>query len=466
MEKAHPVEPPGSAQRVVYLNVKQLAGGKGGGCHGQAAVAPCSNSGSAGGADAWVDAMQLYRFPLALAVVMVHSGYLVLAQAAAAESAAHAGGPGLWIVRFLTLISLPATSSFLVFAGFLFFREGPVSLAEYQRKLRCRFYTLLVPYLAWNFIAVLLLCAPPAGKYFLLGPKDVTFSPLNLEALGRWFAGWPIYPADAPLWFVRDLLFLVVVAPLFAMIPNWARRLCLATLFCYWLRGPWEIVPGGIPRAFSVFFFSVGAWMGINRTRIEPGRVTDSVMIAAALVLVIAGALGASLGSLDTHRSTVAILMEKIIRVSGTVLVVCATARTALAGSSPAFLLRFSRVSFFLFACHFCVLTCISVLFKHLPPDALGLGRGLFLLVVVSAAATAVSLAGYSLLGRYAPSLRLLLDGWRSARALGSARPARRATASLAGVTGATGSASGFARAGILRNVAVRQNLVARGDAP
>ncbi len=370
----------------------------------------------AGSADAWLKALQLYRFPLALAVVAVHCGEFVLQQAAARSSAGAGGGLGLWIVAFLTLVSRLATPSFLVIAGFLFFRNGPMSIDQYRHKVRSRFTTLVVPFLVWNLFAILLFCAPGAGKFYFLHTSIAENEAVGLRSLTTWLVGWPVYPANAPLWFVRDLVLLVLLAPLFNLVPKRALGPGILLVGLYWMLGPVNLIPGGIPRSFSVLFFAVGAWMGLNNIRLKSGPATNRLMLAAAVVFALSAALGATLGTQGLRSPRVEALLENLARVSGVLLVLCNAAKTPLANRFSDLLRRLSPASFFLFAMHFCVLFCLLRAMNYIPQAHIGTSYPFLMFGLLCGTVVGISLGCYFLLRRFAPGFLAVLDGNRSGR--------------------------------------------------
>jgi len=374
----------------------------------------------------WIDGIQTFRFPLALAVAGVHSCAYVLDRctATATGTACSGSGPEEWIIRFLMLICQVATSTFLLAAGFLFFRDGPVSWARYWGKLRARGSTLLVPYLVWNFIGLLVFSSPAAGKYFFLGEPPQPGEQLTLGSVGRAFLGWPLYPVNAPLWFVRDLILFVAVAPLFNFIPRRVLPWGLVALCAYWLIGPAGLVPGGIPRSFSLLFFAIGAWMGISRVSLKPTASTRSMLWLAAATLVISAAAGATFASTNPE---VKLLCDKIARVSGTLALVLAATLPRPDAPPWRVLRNLSPASFFLFASHFCVLFLISVAVGHALPRASHNTADLLLLGLVWSGTVTLSLAAYFLMRRYAPSLLSALDGKRSLRFAGRSPVAKAA---------------------------------------
>lgn len=380
----------------------------------------------------WIDSIQAFRFPLAVAVVGVHSCAYILDRctATASGTACSASGPEEWLIRFLMLICQVATSTFLLAAGFLFFRDGPVSWARYREKLRARCFTLLLPYLAWNFLALLVFSSPAVGKYFFLGQPPESAAALTVGSVAKAFLGWPLYPANAPLWFVRDLILFVAAAPLFNLIPRRLLPWGLVALCAYWLIGPAGFLPGGIPRSFSLLFFALGAWMGIRRVSLKPTPSTRPLLWLAAATLLISAALGATFAPTNPE---VQLLCDKIVRVSGTLALVLA-ATLPLPDAPPWRMFRsLSAASFFLFASHFCVLFLISVAVGHALPYASHNSADLLLLGLVWSGTVTFSLAAYFLMRRHAPSLLSALDGKRSLRFAGR-NPAGKAAAPAAGL--------------------------------
>jgi len=373
-----------------------------------------SHSGQASAIQNWINNIQLYRFPLALAVVAVHSGEFIVTSAKTALSAGDTG-LGLWLVDFVTLIARLATPSFLLIAGLIFCKDGKVSLDQFSRKVKSRCRTLLVPYLAWNFMAVLLLCAPSAFKYFFLPAESYTYSPLILSGLTKWMVGWPVYPADGPLWFVRDLLILIAMVPIVNFIPRRVQMIGLGALAIYWLVFPIDVIPGGAPRAFSVLFFMIGVMMGTNRGWLRAIERAKWLIYVAGATVICSAAAGAVCSVLGENYVGFKSVFEKVVRLSGASLIICAGARNEFPPWLSAQLSRLSHSAFFLFASHYLVFICVSPLFTKAAQGRFGQGHEVLLFFLMSSVVTAVSLACYFLLKRHAPALLGVLDGNRSA---------------------------------------------------
>ncbi len=95
-----------------------------------------------------------------------------------------------------------AVPLFAFAAGLFYFRSDNGSLTSYQKKLLQRVRTLLVPYLLIGLIATTCL--------YLV--KRIEGSPLDFS-WSNFFSTWLLHPPAEQLWFLRDLMVLVLFAP-------------------------------------------------------------------------------------------------------------------------------------------------------------------------------------------------------------------------------------------------------------
>ena len=143
-------------------------------------------------------------------------------------------------------------------------------------KMKRRVYTLLVPYLAYNLLS--------ATNGYVMSAVDPSFvvawdNPSALPFLGEFwnsttacvgmtnilgFSMQLYYPADIPLWFVRDLIVVVLCTPLLHWLLKRFGRYFVVLLGLVWFAVPYlHLRTLGFESAF--FFFSWGAYMSINR---------------------------------------------------------------------------------------------------------------------------------------------------------------------------------------------------------
>lgn len=187
------------------------------------------------------------------------------------------------ILRFLVIDILCriAVPSFFLFSGYYFFyKVDSFSIDIYKNKLRKRVRSLLIPYLIWNslqFVLSALLVAKQnlfngniqdsvVGVYNDLGGivgifwnGSVSSDRLNWLGLidGR------TAPADMPLWFLRDLIIMSIIAPViyYSIRKFKIGYLFLLFLLCVFKLWPW--IPG--LSIDALLYFSIGAYLSINK---------------------------------------------------------------------------------------------------------------------------------------------------------------------------------------------------------
>lgn len=200
------------------------------------------------------------RFPMIVGIVLLH---------AFLESIKGLGIPdngvpvyhslSFFISRVLVYVAVPL---FFFISGYLFFYRTTFSLAAYKKKLKTRVSTLLVPYFFWNVVVL-------AGHWAmnLLSPAQLTSGAYKLvhdyKLCDYLLCFWNIngaMPVNGVLWFIRDLMIMVVCAPLVYWGLRCFRWYMLVILGGIWMTGTtWEI-----PQMSAVFFFSLGSWFSIN----------------------------------------------------------------------------------------------------------------------------------------------------------------------------------------------------------
>lgn len=170
-------------------------------------------------------------------------------------------------ILFSKKISLIAVPGFFLISGYFFFYSiEKLSLSLYVSKLHRRIYTLLIPYILWNIIAFVLILLEQY-LYFLLKGESRFVG--NDCAVWRIFEGTtpPLYaPVNFPLWYVRDLLVLIILSPiiyLFIKKIGIFAMLLLAVLF-YFQNYTFEYVPY-LFTVNSLFFFSLGVYISLKK---------------------------------------------------------------------------------------------------------------------------------------------------------------------------------------------------------
>ena len=166
------------------------------------------------------------------------------------------------------LICKMFTLTFFFISGYLFFREHQLDRQLYAGKLRRRVSSLLVPYIIWNAIALLVMyvqsrwtngISSHIGDVADYGVKEVIYA--FFDCSQNWsFVGDIGKPANTPLWFLRDLMILSILSPLFYYLAKWKKWLAPFVLLAIYMS------PIHLPhlRNLSIFWFGLGVWAQLN----------------------------------------------------------------------------------------------------------------------------------------------------------------------------------------------------------
>lgn len=170
----------------------------------------------------------------------------------------------------------------------------------YVRKLRRRVRSLLVPYVLFCLLAVTGLVVNYAMQGHSLADSlhlylgngkwlhnfwDVHTTGTNTNILG---ITKPIsYPILIPLWFIRDLMVIVLMTPLIRWALLRLRVWWIAIMVVLSVTGIWIPLVGFSPS--SCLWFSIGAWFSLRGASMAAGfrRMRAPLLLAAVPLLMI-----------------------------------------------------------------------------------------------------------------------------------------------------------------------------------
>lgn len=227
------------------------------------------------------DSLNLLRFPLAVVVLTIHVfAYTDTIKIHGTEydlTAFPLFNAMFHIIQgFLKGQSVPI---YYFISGYVFFVGISLTKDVYRRKLQNRIKTLLVPFVVWNFLTLL----QTMFFYYFLPSwfPSLSQTPANYSLCACLNTFWDrshgifpaqiisanasIYPQDYPLWFVRDLMIVILSTPLIGYLLRHTRNYLLGLLGIAWFAlGYWEL--GHLNQLLTAFFFfSWGAYMSINK---------------------------------------------------------------------------------------------------------------------------------------------------------------------------------------------------------
>lgn len=171
---------------------------------------------------------------------------------------------------------------FFFFSGFLFyhkFEEEQYGQKWIGQKLQRRVKSLLIPHLLWNTLYILLIILISA----VCGWTGIA---LSNDLIGEVYKG-PLFwyvtgPVDFPLWYLRNLIVLSLLAPLFYYPVKrypWLSMIVLLFLYVLTFCGVrFFLLP-------SITFYGVGVWMSIRKDNLI--KICRRIKYPAAVLAIV-----------------------------------------------------------------------------------------------------------------------------------------------------------------------------------
>lgn len=218
------------------------------------------------------ESLDALRFPLAIIVVIVHvfSGNDIFGWKGSDYPIFE--NLNNFVTAFLKGISVPI---YFFISGYVFFitKNGSFSKEVYYEKIKNRVKTLFIPYIIWNGIAIILeliKLLPPFAN--LLGNTIESNITLKNLISAFWMyggqltsqsSGISVYPINHALWFIRDLMIVVVCSPLIHLCIRKTKLAGLFILSIIYIYAPYSTYMH-LPQLSTAFlFFSIGAYLSI-----------------------------------------------------------------------------------------------------------------------------------------------------------------------------------------------------------
>lgn len=358
------------------------------------------------------------RFPLMVGVVFIHFN---ISEGMELQSVVYGTDMPSWFVYMVNLLSdvLPSVGVplFFLMSGYLFFRSG-LTADAYKSKLKKRARTLLVPYLLWNTIAFLYVALRFLPCFDSLHSKTINIDWSIWRIVACYWNGrlspfadpdaiiepqhW-MSPIDPPMWYVRDLMIMMLLAPLFYFLIKKAGWYAVVFFGVAWyIIHPYPL--GHICYLLAAaFFFSWGACYAVRGidfvASMRSFRLAPWLFVPLAVVDMV------------TKDQAYSLYIHNIAIVLGIFTAVSLTATLLERGR-----LRVNKfladASFFLFALHMIFIADVGkVITKLMFVDSPWFMTALYFCVPIITITICLSL--YWLLRRYAPSLCALLTGGR-----------------------------------------------------
>lgn len=371
------------------------------------------------------EALKALRFPLAVMVVFIHSFCL---EDYEWPNWNHLLGMDINVAVQILLshvVSHIAVPTFYLISGYFFFyKVANFDYHTYMGKLKKKVRTLFIPYLLWNLLYILWIVMLKVGAFLVKGKllSNIIvyfeenhwlrmFWDCNVWGLNR--TNWlghvtsPSGPILVPLWFLRDLIVVVILTPVIYYLIKHFKHWAILLLCCY-ITGIWPYIHGFSITA--IFFFSFGAYFSIYGknmvNELYRYRMISYIFIIPMLLLM---------WYYDGNNSRTGQYIYPFYIMTG-VAATISLAATLTSQGRMIFSKRLSEVTFFIYVSHaFIGLELANRILKHIVPmyDTNWIAMIIYYLLLPTFAITICCLT-YALMKRYCPGILGILTGNRN----------------------------------------------------
>lgn len=312
---------------------------------------------------------------------------------------------------------------FFMISGYLFFQN----LEQWNKKvwlgkLNRRFHTLLIPYLCWNVLGIAFICVSQRLGASTANPGSIwdvfqdrgwlrlfwdcnriteQWTPPDVNILG--VVMHKGMPANSPLWYIRDLMVMNLLAPFIYAFVKQTRLFGIALSGTLYLLNIWLPLEG-----FSIigfFFYSIGAYCAIRAKGLGASfQKVERLSYIGAVVFLLLFVISFSLHWPSQY-------FQRLFQLFGTVAAYNLAVR--ILRGKKVIPVNLADSSFFVYASHSLLLSGIVFLLGKTIP---GTNQLLFVIQYLLAAAITITLCVgiFRILERLCPRLLSFICGNRN----------------------------------------------------
>lgn len=245
---------------------------------------------------------------LTIAVVLIHSHNLIELVHYQQTST------DFLIVKFIqdlisNGIARIAVPIYFLLAGYLFFVNLDGKIDEFIVKIKKRIRSLFIPYIIWCTLGVLVLTALHYLPFFNTFFTENLLSHISVKD----FVNFYIYPVPYQLWFIRDLMVLVLLSPVIFILLKYVKFPFLLILLVAWVL-EYEVVK---VRIEAIFYFSLGAYLVAFKEQLQIIPVDRKFPIISMTLWIVLLSMKMIVGHLIGEKELIVLLLSKTAIVAG-----------------------------------------------------------------------------------------------------------------------------------------------------
>lgn len=176
-----------------------------------------------------------------------------------------------------------AVPCFFLFSGFLFFNRNTSMSHDdfYFGQIKKKAVTLLIPYFLWNLLAIIA---------FIIRNRVFAITGIESATTIRSYSSYELFwsmPINFPLWYLRDLICMTLLTPIFYTLFQYLKIIGLLILLLLYIGFVESPVPG--LSSTALFFFGAGAYLRLNNKSLLgiSNQIKNIAYVSSILFLVI-----------------------------------------------------------------------------------------------------------------------------------------------------------------------------------
>lgn len=344
--------------------------------------------------------IEVLRFPLMILVVFIH---VIPAEIHPVKLSLDLNSIYILLSELISHhIGRIAVPCFFLFSGYFFFLKiEALDGRVYTKQMEKRLYTLLIPYLLWNLLFVLVVLL----KNYIFAKLGRVPDEMYVQI--RHSSFYDIFwrnPFVFPLWYLRDLICMMVLSPAFYLLFKQTKGFGLLLILIPYLM-VWESnVPGLSTTAFM--FFGIGAFTGMNR--IDLTSLAGAYRMQKVFIALLFLGLATYFAVTNYYEFWIRFFIP-----FGIIAILCLGDLLAKMTRLKPHLLRLSSSVFFIYAVHeIYIINWLKGGFSKLPLFFTGWGK-LVAYFAIPVLCLLICLCFYKLMEKFLPGLLRVLTGGR-----------------------------------------------------